>query len=1239
MILPGFCSFIPIFEDLLEKAFQMKSPFLFAYFQFLCCLALSQPDNHYWKELHDHSIEASISPSDGMHYKSFRVYTLNSNILKEALKSAPEEFSEAAKAQSLLVLLPMPQGQLLTFAVWESPIMEEELATRFSEIKTYSGYCLSNPELTVRFGFTYQGFHAIMHVGGQTAMILPLEAGNTGRYRVYWQRDAIPVDYDTSKLRCEFDEIGHDFISSERLLPSLKESVKERGLFVRDLQTYRLAIATTAEYSFANGNTATSVLSAVTIVINKVNSFYEKENAIRFILIGNTTQTFFFGSTSSDPFTNGKSGTMISEVTNVLNNAYSSSGYDVGHVFGTTSGGGVVGTAVLASACGTNKSKGASNMINIPSFYSIVVHELGHQFNATHTFNFCDGENEETGTAFQPGGGSTFMDYAGACGSNSVQTFTDDYFHINSLERIRLFSRNTSSGGSCAQVVPVGNAPPETSIPLTSGLNIPIKTPFQLTGNAIDPEKAPMTYCWEQYDLGPKSTLGKPEGTAPLFRSYPPTSSKTRIFPRWESLSFNTPSASEVLPTVGRLMTFRFTARDNHPVAGAYGYSEIIINAANNAGPFEITYPDVSGLVLEVGKTIEVTWKVSNTDQPPVNCRKVHIRLSNDGGLTFPFTLLENTDNDGSASIVVPNIPTSQGRIRIEAVDNIFFDFSSVDFWITRPSVPGFLMSVKTNSAPVCLPDTLKIEINTESMFGFKYAIDLKEKGLPEGAKVSYTQNPVVPGNSSLMTVVMKDVKATGTFIVTISGKAPEADSAEVRLDIKVISPDFTNLSIVSPSDGASGVSILPVFEWKFLDNALTYDFELATSPIFGKTIISTAKELNLNHFTPGASLNENTTYYWRVRATNECGTGDFQNTSSFRTVAQICKTLSSTHSPISISSIGLPRILSAIGVTDTIAISDFNIRSVKGNHTAVGHLELRLLSPQGDSIILMPAIPCSSNQLNLGFDDESAALPIPCPPNTGLMYRPSGRLATFNGRNPMGNWTLVTAVVNNDGEGGSFTGWTLEYCGAATQKNPYLLKNDTLAVPPLGSRIIYTNKLQIADDDSPQDKLLVTIVKNPSLGFISKGGVRLSIGDSFSLADLKAGILHYTNTDSTAKQDFFSFVVADDSGGFLGTPRFYLTIDPDAPPSRTGFDRELHEIRVFPNPSLEYFTIEADSPVTNELLILLHDARGRLMHYSSQKAGFKKTRIDVSELPSGTYILQLRTAIGISTLKLAVLK
>jgi hypothetical protein len=101
-----------------------------------------------------------------------------------------------------------------------------------------------------------------------------------------------------------------------------------------------------------------------------------------------------------------------------------------------------------------------------------------------------------------------------------------------------------------------------------------------------------------------------------------------------------------------------------------------------DAGPFVVTAPNTA-VSWAGGSSQTVTWNVANTSAAPVSAANVRILLSTDGGQTFPSVLAASTPNDGSQAITVPSTPTSQARVKVEAVGNVFFDISNVNFTIT----------------------------------------------------------------------------------------------------------------------------------------------------------------------------------------------------------------------------------------------------------------------------------------------------------------------------------------------------------------------------------------------------------------------------------------------------------------------------------------------------------------------------------------------------------------------------
>ena len=130
-----------------------------------------------------------------------------------------------------------------------------------------------------------------------------------------------------------------------------------------------------------------------------------------------------------------------------------------------------------------------------------VAHEMGHQFDANHTFNTKSDSNRNASTAYEPGSGTTIMGYAGVDGTGiDLQPHSDPYFAWISFDEIIHFvddliptvGTRVSTGNSA----PTVNAGPTTYV-------IPTGTPFVLTASGSDPDGDPLTYLWEEADLGP----------------------------------------------------------------------------------------------------------------------------------------------------------------------------------------------------------------------------------------------------------------------------------------------------------------------------------------------------------------------------------------------------------------------------------------------------------------------------------------------------------------------------------------------------------------------------------------------------------------------------------------------------------------------------------------------------------------------------------------------------------------
>ncbi|MFZ1220168.1 MAG: zinc-dependent metalloprotease family protein, partial [Chthoniobacterales bacterium] len=624
----------------------------------------------------------------------YRTVRLDTAALVETLARAPMEFTTAARENPALIYLPMPDGSMARFRFEESPIIEPGLAAKFPGLKTYRAQGIDDPTASCRFDWLPTGFHAIILAGSGTVLIDPYAHGNRADYITYWKRDAANT---TRGFECHFDNDAAPARSQrETFAPAVTSGTQ--------LRTYRLALASTNEYAVAvGGNTVAGTLAAEVTVMNRVNGVYERDLAMHMNIVANNNLITYAGdnlscggacNATNDPYTNDSGTAMLSQNQTTVNNRIGSANYDIGHVF-STGGGGV---ASLSVPCGSSKAQGVTGQPNpVGDGFSIdyVAHEMGHQWGARHTFNGtvekCNG-NRDGSASYEPGSGITIMAYAGICGNQNLAAHSIDTFHVKSLEEIVAYSQ-TGNGNTCAVTTATGNTPPVVTGP--GNFTIPKGTPFVLTASASDVNGDSITYDWLEYDLG-ASTAAVPntdaDGSArPILRPYLPTISGSRTFPSLQYIlnNANVPPATtdgfltgELLPAIARTMTFKVVARDNRANGGGINSATSVLTVNGASGPFAVTSPNT---VISVPRltNLTVTWNVAGTAAAPVSAANVKISLSTDGGNTFPTVLAASTPNDGSETVLIPDMPTDTARIKVEAVSNIFFDVSDTNFSIT----------------------------------------------------------------------------------------------------------------------------------------------------------------------------------------------------------------------------------------------------------------------------------------------------------------------------------------------------------------------------------------------------------------------------------------------------------------------------------------------------------------------------------------------------------------------------
>ena len=927
----------------------------------------------------------------------------------KAFKFNQEQFTKVLNdgKSSKIVYFPNELGEIIPFLVEDAHLFAKGLAEKYPSIKSFKGVALNDATTQIRFSMSPKGIQSTMSTSGENGALFMQKS-----------TDDIYVLY----RRTEQEESDIDFVC--KTVPEVKEysqNVTAKLVDDQTLRKFRIAISASGEYTEFHGGTKADALAAINATLTRVNAVFERDLAITLELIANTDLVIYTNS-DTDPYT----GSLSSQVQNTLTSVIGESNYDIGHLFNQQDNTLDGNSGFIGAVCADGRKGSGYTTLSSPigdAFdIDLVAHEIGHQFGANHSFSHT---SEGTIVQVEPASGTTIMGYAGITGNNNVANNSDDYFHYVSIVQIRDYLETVS----CGSTEVLGNTPPTLS-PLVN-YNIPKGTPFVLTAEANDVDTGDvLSYTWEQIDNGivTQSTFGPTNPAGANFRSLPPSLIPQRYFPNLTrilsgELTEALPSigdAWETVSNVGRDLNFSVTVRDNALNGGQSVSDEMTVSVSGEAGPFLVSSQSTQE-TFEAGSVQTITWDVANTNVAPINAETVTILLSTDRGITFTEILAENILNDGSHEVIIPNLPTSTGRIMVMADDNIFFAVNDALFSITPSEI---VMDFDEVIFDVCKPNDLNVSFNYETNLGFDEESTFSVQDFPAGLTATFTP-ATADATDTEVSIAIEGVAGLNVGEYPIKVVATSATvTKEITLQVRVFEDNFEDVILVAPTNGFANASTDILLEWGTSIGNTQYELEIASDSAF--TSIVESVSVSGSSYTP-TLLDNNSTYYWRVKPKNNCGEGDFSEAFSFSTVQFNCTTKESSDTPIAISSSGTPVITSKLIFLEDLPIADINVQ-LDIEHTFLADLVVSLTSPAGTTVTLVSNSCGDASDINAIFDDDSPAFNCGVNPGIGGSVKPLGTLSSFNGESILGEWTLEVKD-NAPSDGGRLVSFALEVC------------------------------------------------------------------------------------------------------------------------------------------------------------------------------------------------------------------
>ncbi len=806
--------------------------------------------------------------------KEFKLFDLNISPLSQKLFSIT---NKNASKHSTVISLPNAAGNIEQFEVVEASNFEPALQAQFPQIRAFSGKGITDKNASLKLSISPQGIQTMVFRTDRENEFIEAYSQNHTTYAVFTsQRNKGGLAWTCST------EEQNTLANLNTQVNSTNRPSSSTG----ELKTMRLAQSCNGEYANYFGATSAAqvglVLAAFNATLTRCNGVYEKDLALHLNLIPTTTNVIYYNP-ATDPYTT--LGAWNGQLQATLNANIGAANYDIGHMFGASGGGGNAGC--IGCVCNdANKGSGITSPADaIPQGDNFdidyVVHEVGHQLGANHTFSMS---SEGTGVNKEVGSGITIMGYAGIT-AQDVAPHSIDIFHQASIQQIQ----NNLATKTCPVTTSLAGSNATPVVAPFANYTIPTSTAFALTGVATDANAGDvLTYCWEQNDntttTGAASVASPTKTTGPNFLSFSPTASPTRTFPRLATVlagGFVTgplPGGDaganiEALSSVARTLNFRLTVRDNAPYSstapikvGQTAFTDMAITVDGASGPFQVTAPNTN-VTYPGGTTQTITWDVNNTTAAPVSCATVKISYSTDGGLTFPTVLAASTANDGTEALTIPVGATTTARIKIEAVGNIFFDISNTNFTVSVPP-NEFNFNATTPTTAGCPAGAPTVTLGTTVTGTFVTPIALTATGVPAGTTLTFAPNPLTPGSSTVATLNNASTLGAGTYNITVTGTAGAVIKTTTITYVIPAGAVITS----QPADRTVCNGSTAAFTVVASGSGLTYQWQESAALAGPYVNVSTGTGGTTATFTTVVTTPAMNNTYYRVIVTNICG-------------------------------------------------------------------------------------------------------------------------------------------------------------------------------------------------------------------------------------------------------------------------------------------------------------------------------------------------------------------------------
>jgi subtilisin-like proprotein convertase family protein len=650
----------------------------------------------------------------------------------------------------------------------------------------------------------------------------------------------------------------------------------------------------------------------------------------------------------------------------------------------------------------------------------------------------------------------------------------------------------------------------------------------------------------------------------------------------------------------------------------------------NNNQSFTMTVKSTAGAPL----VATICWTdvpgIANSgvlnNSTPVLVNDLDIRITQGGETYYPWRLLPN-----ATSLAVRN-----GDNFVDTVETIKIDNANGGDYTITVTHKGNLVDNKQpfglvisgiNSTFGMIPlgyDQVKCS-NEDATFSLSLNgvgngnVTLSTINAPVGATINFSANPLTANGQFTMNVSNLSNVAPGNYTIGVVG-TNGTDTQTRYVNLRVLSNQFGTISAIYPANGQQTLPATFNLTWQTDPNAENYLVEVATDYNFNTIITSettTSSTLSISN------LESKTVYYWRVKPSNQCGFATNFAVASFQTGILNCQNqfIGTDFSDSAIGTVANSLASVPVTVSGGFIIGDVNV-SLALTHTWVQDMTIYLDGPAsiGSPRITLFQEPCAGeDNIDAVVDDGGnvvVCMTNPTPAIVGTV-KPVEFLSTLNGLNADGVWKLQV-VDNHNGDGGTIDEFSLNFCSVNPVANLMTLTNNGIVTSASSSKIILNTELNANTPFQTAITQKYTLVALPQLGTLTKNGVTLVLGDSFTQNDINLGVVSYSNSQTSPSVDFFKVDVLNNTSGWYPNTTVNIIIEENLSVS----ENTLNLVKIYPNPTKGFVSIQLPLMLNSESKINLIDIQGRTI--LSKENNQQTTQIDLSHLTDGIYFIAI---------------